>query len=338
MTDPRTGARGPARAVSPRAVSPRAIPPRAIDDGGFVDVRGEPQWLALRGDDTRNPPLMILPGPGVALSGIAPWFAPWETHFTLVHWDPPFAGATYGRHGAPADYGLERLVLDAAAVAEHLLARLGHERLIVLGSSGGSAVGLMLARQRPDLVAAVIGTGQIIHWARQEAACHRLILARARAAGDATAVAALERFGPPPWTGADLAADTLKGDLANAPTPLEAAAFAELGRVLAAAPDGGAWRAHGQPAHDVRAVATAAFARIKPELAAFDAWSLGDFETPLIFLPGAADLHMPPGETEAFARHVRAPRVVFETIPGAGHASLFLRGPLLEHMRGALAG
>jgi len=321
MTDPHAGARGPAR---------------AIDDGAFIDVRGEPQWVALRGDDIANPPLMILPGPGVALSGLAPWFAPWEARFTLVHWDPPFAGATYGRHGAPADYGLERLTLDAAAVAEHALARLGHERLLVLGSSGGSVVGLMLARRRPDLLAAVVATGPIVHWARQEAECYRMILARARKAGDAAAVAALEQFGPPPW--ADLAADTLKGELANAPTPLEAAAFAELGQVMAAAPAGGAWRAHGQAAHDVREVATAAFSRIKPELAAFDAWTLGDFETPLIFLPGAEDLHMPTTQTEAFSRHVGAPRVVFQTIPGAGHASLFLRGPLLEQMLTALAG
>ncbi|MGA0603989.1 alpha/beta fold hydrolase [Caulobacter sp. KR2-114] len=321
MADPRSGARGAARGV---------------DDGAFVEVRGEPQWLALRGDDRRNPPLLILPGPGVALSGLAPWFAPWEAHFTLAHWDAPFAGATYGRNGPPADYGLDRLMLDAAAVAQTVLARGSHRRLIVLGSSGGSVIGLRLARQRPDLVSAFVGTGQIVHWARQEAQSYRLILDRARAAGDVGSVAALERFGPPPWV--DLEADVLKGQLANAPTPLEAAALAALGPTLAAAPPGGAWRAHGQPAHDVRAVATAAYARLKPELAAFDAWALGDFATPLIFLPGAEDLHTPPGETEAFARQARAPRVVFDPLPGVGHASLFVRDLLLHHLLAALAG
>ncbi|MFE1775008.1 alpha/beta fold hydrolase [Streptomyces sp. NPDC059008] len=47
-----------------------------------------------------------------------------------------------------------RLLADAVEVVEHVRARLGVERVIVLGHSFGSALGLRLARSHPQLVAA----------------------------------------------------------------------------------------------------------------------------------------------------------------------------------------
>jgi proline iminopeptidase len=311
------------------------VPPLAIDEGLFAPVNGETQWLTLRGADLANPPLLILTGPGAAFSGLAPYFAPWEAAFTLVQWDQPHAGATYGRHGAPAAYDFARLTRDAAAVVEFALARLGARKLIVLGVSGGSVIGLNLAKARPDLIGAYVGTGQIVHWAQQEAQSYAIVLARAHAAGDAEAIAALGAIGPPPWT--DIAADAVKGQYANAPTPTEAAAFAQLARVMAGAPPGGAYRAHETPPHDVRAVATNAFARLKPELAAFDARSLGlDFEVPMIFLQGADDAHLPTHDVAAYAADLRAPAKHFEALPGAGHSAVFLRELFLERLSGAL--
>ncbi len=320
MTDLHSGTRDPAR---------------AIDDGRFVPIRGEPQWVTLRGRDVANRPLLILSGPGAAFNGLAPFFAPWEEAFTLVQWDQPHAGATHGRHGPPGVYDFDRLTRDAGAVAEYALQRLGADRLVALGVSGGSVTSLRLAKARPDLLTACVGTGQIVHWARQEAQSYAIILARARAAGDAEALAVLERIGPPPWT--DVTADALMGQHANAPTPAEAAAFADLAAVMARAPANGAHAAHGTPPQDVRAVATAAFARLKPELAAFDARDLGrDFDVPLIFLHGAQDAHTPAPDVAAYADWVRSPATVFDSQDGAGHSAVFLREMFLERLTRAL--
>jgi len=308
MTDPMSGANDDAR---------------AIDVAGFVDIAGEAQWLSVRGADIANPAILVLSGPGVAFSAMAPIFAAWEAHLTVVNWDQPYAGATYDRHGAPADYDFERLARDAAGAAEAALARLGARRLAVLGISGGSIVGLKLAKARPDLVSAYVGTGQVANWARQEALAYAAVLARAEVAGDAEALAALRRIGPPPW--ADIADEALAGQYANAMTADEMAAFQAIAPRLAA-----------RPGHDVRAVATAAFARLRPQFAAFDAADLGtDFQVPMIFLQGEHDLRTATAEVEAYAARLKAPSIVFEHLPGGGHSAYLtedFRARLVAHL------
>ena len=81
--------------------------PDPIFEGGFVDVGGEPHWVAIRGQDRRNPVLLVLHGPGGALSPLAPLFEPWERNFTVAHWDQPGAGATFARNGE-ASLSLQR--------------------------------------------------------------------------------------------------------------------------------------------------------------------------------------------------------------------------------------
>ena len=202
MTDPRAGAHGRAR---------------SIDRGLFLDIGGLPQWVTLRGQGVANPALMIVGGPGAAFTRWAPFFEPWEAAFTLVQWDQPGGGATWARSGdeATGPITLHRLVRDGLAVAEQALAILGARKLILLGMSGGSIVGLMMAKARPDLFAAYVGTGQFTHWARQDALSYARVLRQAPASGDSAAALALEALGPPPYP--DTASDAIKSRYAGAP-------------------------------------------------------------------------------------------------------------------------
>jgi hypothetical protein len=43
----------------------------------------------MRGQKTGNPVLLVISGPGVALSSIAPFLERREKDYTLVHWDQP---------------------------------------------------------------------------------------------------------------------------------------------------------------------------------------------------------------------------------------------------------
>jgi proline iminopeptidase len=307
-----------------------AVRPRAVDDGFFADVRGAPQWIALRGEDAGNPALLILPGPGGAFSRLAPFFAAWEADFTLVQWDQPGGGATFARNGEMA-LSLERLAADAAAVAEIAAARLWRRKLVVLGISGGSIIGLKLAHARPDLVAAYVGTGQIVHWARQMSHGYRLALAAARERGDAPAVTELERLGPPPYP--DLAAETAAAAHLGAPTAAERAAFAELA-ALGAPPPGARYVPEGLPLPDPRQRSATAYAALRAEIAGFDAWTMSrSFETPMLFLQGAEDLYTPIAEVAAYAAGLSAPSVRVETIAGGGHSAVFLREVFLARLR-----
>ena len=307
-------------------------PARAIDDGFFALVRAETHWITLRGADCGNPALLILTGPGAAFSRMAPFFATWEAAFTLVQWDQPGAGATFARNGKAA-LSLDRLAADAEAVAEIALARLGAAKLIVLGVSGGSILGLKLAKARPDLVAGFVGTGQIVHWARQQALGYQLALQGAGLGGDAAAVSDLKRIGPPPY--ADIATESVFSQRANAMTEAERAAFASLDAGAAAAlatpPPGASWVPADLPLPDGRARGLAGYLALRDEIAAFDARALGlAFATPLIFQQGALDHYTPTTEVAAYAAAISAPAVKVVEVPGGGHSAVFLRERFLS--------
>jgi pimeloyl-ACP methyl ester carboxylesterase len=305
-----------------RASAPSRPPAARMDDGLLVTIRGLDQWIALPGDSPANPALLVVTGPGAAFSPMAPVFTPWEADFTLVHWDQPNAGATYARGGWTGPFTRDRLAADGIAVAEWVRARLGVP-LALFCVSGGTAVGLMMVRARPELFAAYVGNGQIVDRARQETASYAAVLADARAAGDATA-AALEAIGPPPWS--DLASEVVKSSYANVLTPAERAAFAALPPgAMGPPPAGAAYVPHGLPVQDARAQATAAYAAIRSELFAFDARALGlDYALPMVLLQAAEDRHTTSPEVEAWAAELRAPSVTYVPIPGAGHMSTFL--------------
>lgn len=296
--------------------SPTGSPGRAPLRETF-DIHGVPQQVHIAGDDVANPAILVVLGPGADQAAFAELFAPWRPHFTVAVWNQPA--------GPPLSF--ERLARDGVAVAEAVRASLRGAPLALFAASGGSIPGLMMAKARPDLFSAYVGAGQVVDWARQAQASYAMILARARAAGDAQAVARIEGIGPPPW--ADVAADAVRGEYANAPTAREATAFATpaFRAALAGLPAG------------MRERSLAAFTALKPRMDAFDARALGlDYALPMIFLQGAEDAHLAAGEVEAFAGEIRAPRVAYRPLAGLGHMCCFMAAELLPHLRRELAG
>ena len=302
-----------------------------IDEGVFVSIHGIDHWLTLRGDDPANPGLLVLGGPGAALSVFAPLFAGWERHFTIVQWDQPGGGATQAKNGdeGTGALTLERLVRDAIAVAEHARARLGKKRVVLLGASGGSILALTMAARRADLVSVCVGAGAFVDWPRQDAESYALVLARARAVRDAVAIAELERIGPPPYP--DTATDAIKSKYAGAFTPAEAAAFAALRPALESPPAGATYLAHGLPLGDPRTVATAAYDKLRAELVSFDARRLGRaFRMPVLFFQGEHDAYSVTDAVRDYAAWIDAPQKLLAVVPDASHSMIFAGGALLE--------
>ena len=311
----------------------------SIDEGLFAVINGVEQWLTIRGSDLGNPALLLVGGPGAAFTRMAPFFAPWEQRFTLVQWDQPGGGATWARSRAKGGDAvgpltLDRLVRDGLAVVEFVRRRLRIDKIILLGVSGGSIVGLMMAKQRPDLFSAYVGSGQIVDWARQDALSYAMVLEQARARGDAAAVVELEGIGAPPYR--DTATDAVKAKYAGALTPAEQAVFAALDPAVMAAvnepPAGARYAPVGLalPA-DPRALGTAAYDQLRGEIMAFEARRLGlKFEVPMVFLQGARDAYTVSSEVEAYAAEIEAPAKRMVKAPGGGHSAFFLRDAFLD--------
>ena len=214
----------PAHAAEPAKV--------AIDEGRFVEVNGVEQWVTVRGTDADNPVLLILHGgPGFPMSFLAPLYADWEEKFTIVQWDQPSSGGTYLKHQGK-DIGpltIDRYVRDGIAVAEWSRNRLGAEKIVLVGSSWGSLIGLEMIARRPDLFAHYVGTSQPVGNAGNRLG-YELGLKAAQERGDQAAIDALTRVGPPPYQRFE--DFMVRAQYTNAPaippTPAEAAASAEM--------------------------------------------------------------------------------------------------------------
>jgi len=173
--------------------------PVAIDRSGFVRIGGLDQWIDIRGDDMSNPVLLVVHGgPGEAQWPMAAHYRAWEKTFTVVQWDQRGAGHTFGRYGtATPDMTLDRIANDGVELLDHLCSTLGRKKIVLLGHSWGSTVGVTIAQRHPARIAAYVGTGQVGSWKGAIRVKFELALSRARAEGDLAMVEALEAAGPP---------------------------------------------------------------------------------------------------------------------------------------------
>jgi pimeloyl-ACP methyl ester carboxylesterase len=139
--------------------------PNGVQEGEFVDIGGIKQWIQIRGEDRDNPVLLFVHGgPGGSSWPISSSWRPWEKHFTIVQWDQRGAGRTYGAAGdalAPT-MTLERMTQDGVELAEYLRTHLHKHKIILVGHSWGSFLGIHIVKQRPDLFSAYVGTGQVV--------------------------------------------------------------------------------------------------------------------------------------------------------------------------------
>ncbi len=314
-------------------LAPRTGSAAPIEEGYFATINGIEQWITIRGRDSRNPILLFLHGgPGAAQSGTAPLFAPWEESFTIVQWDQPMSGATYAKN-IGKDVGpltVERYTRDGIRVVEHVLKRLGARKLVLMGASWGSELGLIIADRRPDLIAAYVGTAQAVSGTRGLAIGRDLALEAARKRGDAAAVADLERIGRPPYATFD--DFIVHATYVNQPGPTEMAALEKVAPVLFTPPPPDAtYVPHGLPAVDPMKLLMDALRPLWKEMFTFEAARLRlAWEIPMFCFQGELDITTPTVLAKEYFDAIKAPAKEFAVIPGAGHATVFFADELLR--------
>lgn len=184
----------------------RIVTPNGVDETFEAVLGGARQVVNVRGADRANPILLFVHGgPGAVEMPIAWAFQrPWEDFFTVVQWDQRGAGRSYSladRKALTPTLTPERYRDDAIELIELLRNRYGKRKVVLLGHSWGSVVGLSVAAKRPDLLHAYLGIGQIIDVRENERAGMIWTLAEARRRGDAEAVRDVERLRPYPDRG-----------------------------------------------------------------------------------------------------------------------------------------
>lgn len=156
----------------------------------------------IRGEDVANPPLIFLHGgPGWSEARLFRRFnAPVEKSFTVVHWDQRGAGKSFDRAIPKSSMTVAQFLADLHELVDAVRARLGKEKVVILGHSWGSILGPLYAARFPENVAAYVGAAQIGDWRAAEAASYALALAEAERRRNAKALAELRAIGPPPYS------------------------------------------------------------------------------------------------------------------------------------------
>jgi pimeloyl-ACP methyl ester carboxylesterase len=177
--------------------------PGGVQDSYKTRIGGIDQWLNVRGQDKGNP--MILFVHGGPASPITPTMwqfqRPIEEYFTVANYDQRGAGKTYGETDPQAvgdTIRIERYVDDAIEVAEHLRQRYGKKKLVLVGHSWGTIVGMKAALKRPDLFYAYVGIGQVISTRENERISFEYAMARAKAESNQEALRDLASIAPYP--------------------------------------------------------------------------------------------------------------------------------------------
>lgn len=298
--------------------SARAAAP--IHEAAFVKIGGIEQWVTIDGRDRDNPVVLFLHGgPGNTDSPFAAsLYAGWDKDFTLVHWDQRGAGRSFGKSGpsiAPT-MTIARMRDDGIELAQYLGEHLGKRKIILVGGSWGSILGIHMVRARPELFHAFVGLAQIVNWEKNLAASYARVVAMARADGNKDAIAALALVGPPPWHA--LAKyrpfrkwqQTYQAKIATAPMPLLA-----IDPAYASAKERAQWSETDDFnwLHFVGLDMSGALTKV-------DLPALGtDFSLPVFIVQGEQDLTARPQLAKAYLDSIKAPRKQFILALGSGH-------------------
>jgi pimeloyl-ACP methyl ester carboxylesterase len=163
-----------------------------------VTISGAKQWISVRGE-TSSPVLVYLHG-GPGMSEFGPrrkYLRALEERWRLVEWEQRGAGRSFRGDESAATLTAEQLIADGVEVIEWACHELGVKRVVLVGHSFGTVLGVWLAQRAPERIAAFVGAGQLVNWAAQETRGYEWVLAEARRRNHAKAIAALERLGPP---------------------------------------------------------------------------------------------------------------------------------------------
>jgi pimeloyl-ACP methyl ester carboxylesterase len=306
--------------VRTRNATDYAIPmPNGIDESRYLKIGGIDQWVTISGEDRANPVVLVLHGgPGDATN---PWgyagFRTWLKNYTVVQWDQRGAGRTLGRNAkASADtLTVDQLVKDGVELAEALRTLLQKDKIILLGHSWGSVLGVLMAKAKPDVFLAYLGTGQVGDPARSYHVAFEALLAKAQSIGDARAVRELQEMGPPPYK--DGRGYRVQRRWANLFEGADAFIASMLGLAMTA------------PGYTMRDVndwidgQRLSAERLVPQSNALSATSLtGRFAVPIFVIQGSEDFTTPTSLAKEFIERLEAPQKTFATIQG-GHFAAF---------------
>ena len=170
-----------------------------------VPVNDTQQWILIRSEDVANPVVLFVHGgPGTSwLTLMRKNTQPLERSFTVVNWDQRRAAKSFAAGRDDSRMTMGQFVEDIIDLSSYLAKRFDKTKILLVGHSWGSVIGLLASSRRPDLFSAYIGIGQMSRMAESELISYEWTLEQAKKATDQPSVEKLVAIGPPPYTGSN---------------------------------------------------------------------------------------------------------------------------------------
>jgi pimeloyl-ACP methyl ester carboxylesterase len=297
---------------------------KGIDESMFVPIGGINQWITIRGQNRDNPVVLFLHGgPGTPTNLLDFAFAKaWTPSFTLVQWDQRGAGKTFAQGGtSAAAMTIDRMTQDGIELAQYLRGRLGKNKVVLVGHSWGAILGVHMAKARPDLFYAYVGTGQVADAQENEALNYARVLQKAHDLGDTKALAELEASGPPPYH----AMKALTTQRIWAQAYEHADTYEAAGQASSLYAPG---YSIGDLYHTIQSIRFTLDTYIGPTMSgpvmSVNLKMLGpDFAIPVFIFEGPDDYITSPELAKAYVDTLNAPQKEFVMLPAGGHFSVF---------------
>lgn len=181
----------------------RIVTPNGVQESYEASIGALRQWVFVRGQDRSNPIILFVHGgPASPMAPVSWTFQrPLEEYFTVVHYDQRAAGKTYAANDTTklgATLAIAQYVNDAIEVAEFIKKKYGKEKVVLMGHSWGTIVGMKAALKRPDLFYAYVGIGQVINTRDNEEVSFRYAVEQATAQKNDAALKELRSIAPYP--------------------------------------------------------------------------------------------------------------------------------------------
>lgn len=124
-----------------------------------------------------------------------------EKHLIVVNWDQRGAGKSFDQNIPKETMNLEQFLSDTHELINLLRERFSKDKILLLGYSWGSILGLYTIHRHPEYIHAYVGMGQVVNMNEGEIISYNYTLEKAKEAGDEQSVKNLEKIGIPPYKG-----------------------------------------------------------------------------------------------------------------------------------------
>ncbi|PRA09510.1 MULTISPECIES: alpha/beta fold hydrolase [unclassified Paenibacillus] len=159
-----------------------------------IEINGTGHEVMIRGVDRTNPILIFLHGgPGCSeIPYVRKYQKELEQYFTVVHYDQRGSGKSYHFFEDYSNLTTDVLVDDLLALRDYVSKELGQEKVILIGHSFGTYIGMKAAAKAPTRFHAYIGIGQMANTLQSERESLEYTYEQAKQAGNAEDVKKLE--------------------------------------------------------------------------------------------------------------------------------------------------